>query len=260
MKRIFSDIKKYFNYIMYSTKAELNNEVANSYLSWIWWILDPLCLMLVYTFLVKIVFHTREPYFAVFVFIGISVWGAYNKVLKASVKLIKSNRGIITKIYLPKYILIIIKQFVHLFKTSIAFIIIFIMMAAYKVPFTLNILYIFPIAALLFVVTFAFSSLLAHFGTFIEDLTNIVDVVFKFLFYVSGVFFSLSTRVPAPYSDILLKLNPIAYIIDEFRNVLLFGRHIDFTLYFIWLAIGLIVSYIGIKTIYKYENSYAKVI
>jgi len=260
LKRIINDIKKYRGYILYSAKSELNNEVASSYLNWIWWILNPVFLMLIYTFLVKVVFKTHEPYFAVFVFTGITIWTVYNKVLKSSVKLIKSNKSIVTKIYLPKYILIIVKLFVNLFKMSISFIIIFVMMFFYKVPVTLNILYIIPLIMLLSVLSFGFASILAHFGTFIEDLANVIDVFFKFLFYISGVFFSISTRVPAPYGDILLRFNPIAYIIDEFRNVMLFGQHLNFTLYFIWLAAGLVVSYTGIKLIYKYENSYAKVL
>ncbi len=260
MKRIFKDIKRYFAYMIYSAGAELRTEVANSYLNWLWWILDPLLLMMVYTLMVKVVFHTKEPYFPVFVFIGLTIWGVFNKVVKSSVKLVKTNKGIVSKIYMPKYILIFVKLFINLFKTSIAFGLIFIMMIFYKVTFTFNILYIFPLLILLFVITFGFGSILMHFGIFVEDLSNIIDVLFRLVFYMSGVFFSITTRIPAPYSDIMLKVNPMAYLIDEFRNVLLFGNSIHFGIYFMWLAIGLVLSYIGIRIIYKYENSYAKVI
>lgn len=260
MKKIFKDIKKYFAYMIYSAGAELRTEVANSYLSWLWWILDPLLMMLVYTLLVKVVFHTKEPYFPVFVFIGLTIWGVFNKVVKSSVKLVKANKGIVSKIYMPKYILIIVKLFINLFKMSVAFGLIFIMMIVYKVQFTFYIFYILPLIVLLFVITFGLGSILMHFGIFVEDLSNIIEVVLKLIFYMSGVFFSVSTRIPAPYSDIMLKFNPVAYLIDEFRNVLLFGQPIHFGIYFVWLAIGLLLSYIGIRTIYKYENSYAKVI
>jgi ABC-type polysaccharide/polyol phosphate export permease len=260
MKRIFKDIKRYSGYMIYSAGAELRTEVANSYLNWFWWILDPLLLMMVYTLMVKVIFHTQEPYFPLFVFIGLTVWGVFNKVVKSSVKLVKSNKGIVSKIYMPKYILIVVKLFINFFKMSISFGLIFVMLIVYKITLTFNILYIFPLLILLFIVTFGFGSILMHFGIFVEDLSNVIDVLLRLVFYMSGVFFSINTRVPAPYSDIMLKLNPIAYIIDEFRNVLLFGQSINFGIYFIWLAIGLVLSYIGIRTIYKYENSYAKVI
>ena len=48
MKKFIEDIKKYYKYIIYATRSNLKTEVANSYLNWLWWILDPLCFMLVY--------------------------------------------------------------------------------------------------------------------------------------------------------------------------------------------------------------------
>ena len=54
MKRFFKDLKKYKNYIVYATWAELKSEVIGSYLGWLWLILEPLCFMLIYTFLAGI--------------------------------------------------------------------------------------------------------------------------------------------------------------------------------------------------------------
>ena len=48
IKKTIKNMKKYFRYVVYSAKAELKSEVANSYLSWIWWILEPICMMIVY--------------------------------------------------------------------------------------------------------------------------------------------------------------------------------------------------------------------
>ena len=45
-KRFRDDMKKYWKYAIYSSKAQLKAEVANSYLNWLWWVLDPLCFML----------------------------------------------------------------------------------------------------------------------------------------------------------------------------------------------------------------------
>ena len=48
-KRFRDDMKKYWKYAVYSSKAQLKSEIANSYLNWLWWILDPLCFMLMYS-------------------------------------------------------------------------------------------------------------------------------------------------------------------------------------------------------------------
>ena len=82
MKRFIDDIKKYNKYAMYSAKSGLKSEVANSYLSWMWWILDPLLFMLVYSFISIIVFGKGEQYFPIFVFIGLSSWTFFDKNIK----------------------------------------------------------------------------------------------------------------------------------------------------------------------------------
>ena len=40
--RFISDMKKYFRFSLFSARAQLKTEVANSYLNWVWWVLDPL--------------------------------------------------------------------------------------------------------------------------------------------------------------------------------------------------------------------------
>ena len=50
MKKFINNIAKYYKYAVYSAKAELKSEVADSYLNWLWWIIEPFCFMLIYTF------------------------------------------------------------------------------------------------------------------------------------------------------------------------------------------------------------------
>lgn len=92
MSRFFKDIKKFFNYTVFSSKAELKSEVAGSFLSWLWWILDPFFFMLVYSFIAILVFKSGEPYFPVFVFIGLNCWQFFSKVVKSCVKVVQSKR------------------------------------------------------------------------------------------------------------------------------------------------------------------------
>ena len=109
MSRFFKDIKKFFNYTVFSSKAELKSEVAGSFLSWLWWILDPFFFMLVYSFIAILVFKSGEPYFPVFVFIGLNCWQFFSKVVKSCVKVVQSKKMIVTKVYIPKHIFILEK-------------------------------------------------------------------------------------------------------------------------------------------------------
>lgn len=260
MKRFFKDLKRYKNYITYATWAELKTEVINSYLGFLWMILEPLAYMLIYTFIATIVFKSSVEYFPVFVFIGLSIWNFFNKMVVVSVKLVATNRDTVTKVYLPKFVLLLIKMGVNGFKMIVSFLLVFIFMALYRVPLSWNILWFLPILLVVIILTFGICTLVLHMGVFAEDLTNIVNIIMRFIFYLTGVFFDLSARIKdVVYRTILLDLNPIANLIYNMRNVLIYKSSPVGMWTLIWFFIGLGLSYLGIKTIYKYENTYVKV-
>lgn len=260
MERFIRDIKKYYNYTIYSAKSELKAEVSNSYLNWVWWVLEPLCFMMIYNFIFGVVFNSKEEHFLAFIFIGLTAWDFFNRNMKNSINMVKKNKAIVSKVYIPKFVLIFSKMMVNGFKMLISFGIVIIMMVIYKVDITWNILYVIPIMLTLLIINFAFMTILLHFGVFVEDLSNVVNIALKAVFYMTGIFYSVESRIPYPYSEILLKCNPMAYILSALRQCLLYGETPSRKLLLFWLIIGIVISIIGIKTIYKNENSYVKVI
>ena len=259
MKRFISDIKKYYKYTIYAAKAELKSEVAGSHLGWIWWFLEPLCFMLVYAFMVVFVFNASEKYMLAFVFIGNTIWTFFNKSLSSSVKLISSNKNIVTKVYIPKFILVMVKMFVNFFKLLVSLLIVAGLMAIYKVPLSLTMIQMIPILVVLFLFTFGTCMILSHFGVFVEDLANVINILLKLVFYFSGIFYSVAKRIPAPYGKILAKVNPAAFFIEESRAALLYGQNMNWIVLGIWFVISIVLCIIGVRNIYKNENNYVKV-
>lgn len=263
MKRFFTDIKKYGNYAVFSARSELKAEVAGSFLSWAWWILDPLLYMLIYSFIAIIVFRSPEPYFPVFVFIGLNVWQFFSKTVKLSVKLISTNRMIVTKVYIPKYIFVLEKIGVYGFKMLVSFLLTAVFMVFYQVPIDWRIFWVLPLLLLLIIFTFVVSVIVMHFGVFVEDLSNIMNIVLQLCFYLSGVFYSIESKIGA-YSEQLAKLmvylNPVALIMSDMRAAVLGVGQPHYIAVAVWILVGTIVSIFGISVVYKYENSYVKVI
>ncbi len=260
MKRFFNEIKRYKNYIIFATKSELKTEIINSYLGWLWLILEPLAFMLIYTFIATVVFKSSVQYFPVFVFIGLSIWNFFNKMVCQSVKLITNNRDTVTKVYLPKYVLLIIKMGVNLFKMMVSFLLVFLFMIIYQVPISINVLWFIPILISVIIFTFGVSCFIVHIGVFVEDLSNLINIILKMVFYFTGVFYDIASKINNPtYRVILLDFNPLANFIFNMRNVLIYKKMPSLTWLGVWTFIGLILCFFGIKTIYKYENTYVKV-
>ncbi|HHW36523.1 MAG TPA: ABC transporter permease [Bacillales bacterium] len=259
MKRFINDFKRYWPYINYSAICDLKSEVADSYLNWLWWIIEPICFMLIYVFIGNVVFRKSEPYFPVFVFIGITLWNFFSKTITASTTLVKSNKNIIKKVYIPCFMLVIERMLANFYKMCISFVLIIIFMLFYRVPFSFNVLYLLPLIIIIVLISFGLGTILLHFGVFMDDLSNLITVILRLLMYMSGIFYSISNRVPTPFNKYLLLLNPIAYSIDATREALLYLNSPNILTITVWFLIGIIISTFGIGLVYHYENSYAKV-
>ncbi len=258
--RFFRDLRKYWEYITFAAKAELKDEVAGSFLGWVWWILDPLFFMLVYTFVVQYVFHSGGKDFPIFVFIGLTAWNLFNNTIINSVKIISSYRAIISKVYLPKYVLILVRLYKNIIKMSISFGLVFILMYFFKVKYSWQIIYIIPTLIITVIITFDISVLVAHIGVFIKDFANIMDVVLRFLFYVSGVLFSISQRLPPLYQKLAFLFDPISFMIEAYRDSIMYHHFPNWHYLVYWFVVGIIGCVVSLSIMYKYENSYVKLV
>ena len=260
MKRFFTNIKKFMPYMRYSTVSRLRSEVAGSYLSGLWWILDPLLFMMVYSFIVQVVFKRGMENFNIFVLIGLNLWKFFNVCIVQSVSAVRASKGLLMKIYIPKYVLLLINMATNAIKMMISFAIVIVMCIFSKINFFPYIIYTIPIFCTLFIVTFGISLIILHFGVYVKDFANILTVILRFMYYLSGVFFDLYSNVPHPYNELLIKFNPIAYCMHSCRQAIMYQTGPSAAILLFWTAVGLVLTFIGIRTIHKYEHNYIKVI
>ncbi len=244
----------------YSAKSELKSEVAGSYLNWVWWILEPLCFMGIYSFVFHFFFKGEVKYLTAFIFLGITMWEFFNKMLKTSVKLVRSNKAIVSKVYVPKYVLVIEKMALNAFKTAISFAIVVLLMIVNRIPISLHMLWFIPCVLSFFIFTFGICCVFLHFGVYIEDLGNITNIALRLLFYATGVFYNLADKVTGVLGYWIVRINPLALYITAMRDSLLYGVMPNLLWVGIWTVIGVLLSVLGILLIQKNENSYVKVL
>lgn len=260
MTRIINDIRKYWHYSIVAARAQLESEVANSYLNWIWWVLEPLCMMVIYAIIFGQVFGMRMENYAVFIFIGVTLYDFFSKSVKSSIKIIKRNKQIVSKVYIPKYILVMSELFVSGFKMLVCLGVIFVMMVFTGMPVTWHVLWMVPILIDLYLFTFAVCTFMSHFGVFVEDLANAVNIILKFLFYFTGIFYSIQEKFPPEYANLVLRCYPVSKLISYARDVCMYGNAIN-PIYLLCLTIAsILLAWAGIRVIYRNENAYIKLI
>ena len=260
MKRFWSDLKRYLPYSIEESKADLHSEVANSHLKWLWWILEPFLLMLVFVFIYGYVFNSRTEYFPAFVFIGLTAWRFFTGTLQTSCKLIRSTKSLIMKVYMPKFILIVSRMITNAFKMVISYSIVIALILAYRIRPTVYIAGIVPLLLLLFVFTFGLSAVVMHIGVYMDDIANIIPIGLRLMMYFTGIFYSVQDRIPAPFGYMLLYFNPVAFIMDGLRKSLIYGQPFSAGWYWIWMAASLLLCAVGVQILYGHENNYIKMV
>ena len=82
----------------------------------------------------------------------------------------------------------------------------------------------------------------------------------QMMMYLSGVFYSIDKRLPAPFGELLEQFNPVAMCISSMRDALLYSVTPRVGILAIWGIISIILIALGVFTVYSNENSYVKVI
>jgi len=260
MKRFFRDLGQFWDYMRYSASAQLRAELANSWLGGLWWVLEPTLSMLVYLFVFTVVFQRNTTYVIAFIVVGLSYWRFFNNCVTGSITLVKRHRAVISKVYIPKFVLLGSMMLVNAFKLLCAYVPIIALMFYYQVPLTWHMFSIIPITMLLFLLTCGVSCWFMHIGVYVEDMNKLITIVLQLVFYISGVFFPINELLEPSVAQTIFTFNPMALIIYESRNALLYGIESQWGLLGGVAAVAIIISVWGVSMLYKRESQYIKVV
>jgi lipopolysaccharide transport system permease protein len=106
--------------------------------------------------------------------------------------------------------------------------------------------------------TLGVSWMLASLGVYLRDVAQIVGVLTTALLFVSPVFYPV-TALPPAYQNIL-QLNPLTPVIEQSRQVLVWGKVPDPTLWLVGLVAGGVVAWLGFAWFQKTRKGFADVL
>lgn len=217
-------------------------------------------MMAVYGFISIIVFSSREPNFVVMIFIGQGTWSFVNRCITDSIGLVRGNKSIVSRVYIPKYMLMISAIAENLFHYGISLLLTLAVAIPFGVVLTWKLIFVPLIAVEMCIIAFGVGCILMHIGVYLKDTKRIMHVLMRLLFYMSGIFFSIPSRVPEPLASILLSINPVAMLINETRQAFIYGQIPNMVLLGGWMLMGLILCAIGVHLIHRHEQNYVKAI
>ncbi|MFW0758502.1 ABC transporter permease [Pseudomonas sp. H11T01] len=247
------------------TKREILGRYRGSSLGILWSFFNPLLMLAVYTFVFSVVFNARwssgsesKTEFALALFAGLTVFGLFSECVGRAPGLILSNVNYVKKVVFPLEILPWVSMGAALFHAFISLVVWLIFYGIFfGVPHLSVLLLPFVILPLLFFsmgISWVFSSL----GVYLRDISQIIGVAITMLMFLSGIFYSVSS-LPVEYQE-LLKINPLVPIIEQARDVLIWGKKPDYLLLFSYLGGSLVSAWLGFVWFQKTRKGFADVL
>jgi lipopolysaccharide transport system permease protein len=248
------------------TRREVVGRYRGSAFGLAWSFFNPVFMLVIYTFVFSVVFKARwgvggnesKTQFAVVLFVGMIVHGLFAEVLNRASGLVLSNVNYVKKVVFPIEVLPVVAMGASLFHGLISLgvlLIAFVLFNGYlhwTVVFT-------PLVLLpLVIVTLGLAWMLASLGVFIRDVGQTMGIVMTVILFVSPVFYPVSA-LPEKFRPWIMA-NPLTFIIEQARDVIVWGHVPDFVGLGIYTLAATGVAWAGYAWFQKTRKGFADVL
>lgn len=209
-------------------KREVKARYKDSTLGIVWSLVRPLAQLSVYYFAIgKILGAARAtPDFAIFVFIGLTMWALFAEIISGATTSILANSGLIKKVYLPREIfpLSAVGSALVNFVFQLMVLILGEIFLASRAPVWSLDLLLAPLAFVTLVVfATAIGILLSALNVYFRDIQHFVEIALIFLFWASPIVYSFTFVQRALNGSFLEQLylaNPVTIAIVATQKAL----------------------------------------
>ena len=233
------------------TKRDVIGRYKGSAMGLLWSFLNPVMMLAVYTFVFSEVFKMRwgiggdesKAQYAVLVFVGMIVHGLFAEVLNRAPTLILSNVNYVKKVVFPIEIFPVITMSAALFHSLISLGVLLIAFGLLNGYLHWTAVFAPLVLLPLVIMTLGLALMLASLGVFLRDVGQSISIITNVLMLLSPVFYPVAA-VPEKFRPWIMA-NPLTFIIEQAREVLILGRLPD------WIGLGI---YTGAATAFAWAG------
>jgi lipopolysaccharide transport system permease protein len=216
----------FFELVLTKVQLNLKSEASKSYLSYLWWILEPAMFVGVFYVVFGTFLARGTDGFLLFLLCGQIPFLWVARTITNSASSIEQGEGLMQQVEIPKIffpLVVIVQDFV---KSIIVFLLLFFFIYIYTGNVSITWLSLPIVIIVQLILVSGLSLFVAMVVPFVPDFRFIVVTGIQLLMFGSGIFYS--------YKDVLLPehqywflLNPIASLIAQYRIVLIDGSWPD---------------------------------
>ena len=200
-------------------RMALKADASKLYLGYVWWVLEPLLYVAVFYLVFEVLLDSPRADFLTFLMVSKLTFVWFSKSVVHAARSILSAKGLIGRIDLPKALFPIASIQQSLYKQLAVFALLLVFLLATGHGVTAAWLWLPVIVAVNYLLIAACAMAASALVCVVEDIAMLVSLAMVFLLFSSGIFWALE---PAAM-ELLFLVNPIALLLDAYRQVLLAG-------------------------------------
>lgn len=248
-------------YDLFLTKLAFNlkAEAAHTYLSYLWWILEPALLVFTFYLVFAVFFANSADNFVIFLLCGNIPFFWFSKTVGNATNSIVHSKSLISLVAISKVIFPLLVVFQDLVKQVVVFLFVFSFFVIFGVTPTIEWVFLPLVILTQLLLTIACALFVAAVTPFLPDFRYLVDTGLLMLMFASGVFYDYQMVILPEHRSLFLT-NPIANLIANYREIIMYNRIPDLSALFTIALLSLVA--IGILMLYyrKTDSLYSKLV
>lgn len=257
MLKKLNEIYRYREMIYSLVKRDLRGKYKASFLGFLWTFINPLCQILVYTFVFSYIMRTGIEQFYVYLISGMIPWIFFSTSVGGGTMCVKNQSEMVKKIYFPREVLpisFVTSQFVNML---FCFIMIFLIIGVSGRGFNgISLLFLPLVMIIEYVMALGFSMIVSAMTIYFRDMEHITSVILMAWIYLTPIMYSIE-MVPERLRPVYY-LNPMTPVIQSYQNILYY-KSIP-TMFTLGLSgvFGIAILLIGWLVFSKLEKGFAE--
>lgn len=248
-----------YRYLIRTLAAkELKIKYKSAILGWLWSILNPLLLMLIFSFIFTYVIRVDVEKFPIFLLCGLLPWFFLSLSVSMATVSIVDNANLLKKAYFPLEVIPVSVVGANFFNFLISLILLMVFLFCSGIYPTMNTLYLSAVVIFQFIFVLGISLLACTLHTLFRDVKYAVELGLVIWFYATPIFYPV-TLVPERFRA-LFYFNPLTLFVGIYRDILLYRRTPDLIVLSACALLSLTFLFLGGYIFSKFKKIFVDII
>lgn len=251
------EIYNYREMIISMVRRDLRGKYKASVLGFLWTFINPLCQILVYTFVFQFIMRTGIEQFYVYLISGMIPWIFFSTAVGAGTTCVKNQSEMVKKIYFPREVLPISFVTSAFINMLFCFIMIFLVIIVSGRGFSaLALLYLPLVMMIEYIMALGFTMIVSGMTVYFRDMEHIVTVIMMAWIYLTPIMYTVD-MVPDALKGVFY-CNPMTPVVQAYQQILYYEKIPAMNTLLLAAGFAVVVLVAGTISFRKMEKNFAE--